>query len=1432
MFIRAASRRHQRRQRLLAANSFAQLNLPWLAPAWLDTQVRQTATNTHTSSNTQSAPHSRRRKPSTSQPRTAQNRQLTTDQYAPNVSKPAALPPGYTNTFRQFVKDRNAPFDFSQYREAVPVSSLRPYEDPVVVNASLTVPEETIKVSLGLSGTAIELLQHLRTSLQVGRLNRAQAIIQRLGEKCASDSPEVVHAHTAYLEESLRRIALQGRGSEAQQMLKEMQRWFEMEIKSKDVFVDAKMLVVMIRAAIRALSGSQRDRTIRRYAEMGRSLGEDYDEVLQSEDYDDNEFTILGRVASDFFVDQDTVPQELAANESTTDGIKSVHRSDLLPQHDIPEVAPTQQKGEGLSAIKKTMQIFADGQDFEVPTTEEARREKAIEREHLLEQTSANVAIDRWRAADEELRKIGIHSAMQSKSTAGLMWQWQQALVPALEQELADCRKLLSNPGRGDDDRLHYGSYLELLPLDKLAASTIIFALTRFAAIRKVKEVVLDRGLKLGTLAMSLGVSIEQDVKVQTAVTDSKVSFRSSGGFKRTRAVKGPATGHKVSKQQAERNILLSRLEWPQTLKLKLGVMLVSKLIEAAKLPVTRPHPRTKELVTQLQPAFIHRWEYVRGRRIGTLGANQALMEKLQNEPTSVLTSKRMPMVVEPKPWTNWNEGGYLDYSNPVLRLAGSDTSGRDYFMAAHNKGDMKQVYAGLTALGSVPWKVHHGVFKTQVEAWNTGEAIANFAPLKPDLPLPEEPDRSASQKARMKWAADVKAIENKRAGLHSKRCFQNFQLEIARAMVNETLYFPHNLDFRGRAYPIPPYMNHMGADNVRGMLVFAESKELGETGLRWLKIHTATVAGHDKASLDERVAFTMEHLDDIFDSARDPLGGRRWWLQAEDAWQTLAACYELTEALNSPDPTKFKSSIPIQQDGTCNGLQHYAALGGDQIGAEQVNLEPGERPADVYTAVAEAVRAHVRKDAADGNPVAKKLDGNITRKVVKQPVMTNVYGVTYFGAHEQVRRQLEILFPDVSKYDEVNYQDMAKYIVDKIFTSLGTMFKGARAIQDWLGVCAERIATALSAEQIEEFAMRKPVEQLTRRKKVRRAELEVKDPNDPRQSDKTTSNGAAASDVRQIWSTRPMCRQTVVWTTPLRLPVLQPYREGNTEKSVDTKMQRITIHDPKAWHPVSKRKQLQAFPPNFIHSLDATHMMLSAMKCSEQGMRFASIHDSFWTHACDVDRMNVVLRDAFVAMHRDNIVGRLREEFQARYRGGMFLQGVLAHSPLGKKISGFRKARKLEIADGIKQDEMTELAMEVERRRLLESEDPKEVAAGKAMQTPGALVDDTTDPAAFELGIDIESQQLGRIPDGVEEWESTNSDADCVDQRDAANASAAASNPVEATEAAEHAALMKKSKYTQRRKLWVWMPLTFPEVPDKGSFDVEKLKLSTYFFH
>ena len=61
----------------------------------------------------------------------------------------------------------------------------------------------------------------------------------------------------------------------------------------------------------------------------------------------------------------------------------------------------------------------------------------------------------------------------------------------------------------------------------------------------------------------------------------------------------------------------------------------------------------------------------------------------------------------------------------------------------------------------------------------------------------------------------------------------------------------------------------------------------------------------------------------------------------------------------------------------------------------------------DVYTGVAQEVQSIAEQDAKDGMLEAQALLGNIDRKLVKQTVMTSVYGVTWVGAREQVQNRL-----------------------------------------------------------------------------------------------------------------------------------------------------------------------------------------------------------------------------------------------------------------------------------------------------------------------------------------------------------------------------------------------------------------------------------------
>ena len=226
----------------------------------------------------------------------------------------------------------------------------------------------------------------------------------------------------------------------------------------------------------------------------------------------------------------------------------------------------------------------------------------------------------------------------------------------------------------------------------------------------------------------------------------------------------------------------------------------------------------------------------------------------------------------------------------------------QSYLREASALGNLELVYAALDVLGSTPWVINREIFDVVLQVWNSGARLGKLPPAEFDEPEPVRPeDCESNPKARLVWLQRQKQYANDKANNHSDRCSVNYKIEIARTVrffhppsfiprafcsrslvqssrsqfLGDTFYQPHNVDFRGRAYPIPPHLNHIGDDLSRGLLKFGEFKPLGETGLRWLKIHNANLYGFDKGTFEERVQWVNEHLEEIYDSAERPLDVR-----------------------------------------------------------------------------------------------------------------------------------------------------------------------------------------------------------------------------------------------------------------------------------------------------------------------------------------------------------------------------------------------------------------------------------------------------------------------------------------------------------------------------------------------------------------------------
>lgn len=1405
MLVRAAGRKtplHATRSRV----SPELLYLPWLCPAYY--KLRQQQRRHVGIDSTRLGLPSRKRRNSNDGRSTPPRRLLATAVDAPlgeipfgNLNHAAPpVPPGA--------------FGSLDY-----LSDLRPFEysSPLTLGVALTSPPKRFRSSrLGVGGELSEMLSILRACLQVGRIERSGVILKRIATLEVVNDEQLLQLHNEYLQAAVYQISIKPSGAAMQSLHK----WFELEIRNKALPLTAETIAYMLKASLQTLPGDRRNRLVRRYMDIGKQkdLGLEVlsQSILSAEDL--NEIT---RISPDY--NSEGPIFNVSIQPFNPDDVEIQDQEAFSLEPTIPDVRPTQQKGLGLKSLKQVLSLFSPENSEDIDLKNRSIEEKRMIQAQL-EEDGVTAAVQRWREENAQLAKMGLDTSLQTKSFGARMWKWHIALSEALKEELA---KVAEAEGKdritgADIERCAYGPFLQILPIERLAAVTILSCMTA------LNSGGVDKGMTLSGAIMAIANNVEDECKLFEASDHNhakksyfgndkgsekhRVSASQLRKFARFRATRSPQTAPSPDDDTAES---LRQTSWAPAIKAKVGAFLMSALVETAKIPVALEHPETKKVVTQLQPALTHSHQYRLGKKIGMVVANSVIVKQLQREPVHSLLAKHLPMLVPPEPWTDFNKGGFISQPAKMMRIKLGDSDQRYYAEAAIGKGDMAQTFKGLDVLGKTSWRINQPVFDVMLKAWNSGEAIANIAAENPKFEVPPEPEASNDPLVRRRWIRAVKLIENAKSGLHSQRCFQNFQLEIARALRNQEFFFPHNIDFRGRAYPIPPYLNHMGADHCRGLLQFGRGRELGERGLKWLRVHLANVFGFDKASLKEREAFTDENIANIYDSASKPLDGSRWWLNAEDPWQCLAACMELKNALESPDATKFVSHLPIHQDGTCNGLQHYAALGGDVWGAQQVNLEPGDRPADVYSAVANLVKASIAADKEQGNRYAQILDGRITRKVVKQTVMTNVYGVTYVGAKDQVRKQLVAAYNDLPNDDVLNPGTLSAYIASKIFTSLSTMFRGAHDIQYWLGECASRITQCLTPEQLDRLEGGWPSAALG-----------------SRTSNKQTRSGARLEDPGEF-------RSSVVWTTPLHMPVVQPYRHMKS-KIVHTNMQLITLSEPHRSSPVSKRKQLQGFPPNFIHSLDATHMLLSALQCDEKGLTFAAVHDSFWTHASDVDSMNTILRDTFIRIHSENVIGRLAAEFSARYKDCMYLAKIRSGSAVYEKIKALRKARRGRSDKPVK---VAELLTERKRYRLLQSSDPAKVEEGKKMITPGSIFEEMAREEDLLPEEDLANIGIGEISERQSRLEA-NADSDFSDVANTEDGSNPLSNTFVADagrgEAAEEnqelddetesgalsgspegaattfeKRLFHKVPRTQR-DTWVWLPLTFPPIPQK----------------
>lgn len=606
-------------------------------------------------------------------------------------------------------------------------------------------------------------------------------------------------------------------------------------------------------------------------------------------------------------------------------------------------------------------------------------------------------------------------------------------------------------------------------------------------------------------------------------------------------------------------------LPWKQGDKLRLGMKLIELFIEATGLVEEALVSSAGKRATLMRPT----------------PETEEWLKKMHGR-CELLEPRFTPMVCPPNRWTTPIDGGYLTRENRTDFIGGVGAELRDDAFSI----EMRSVYDAVNSVQETRWRINRAVFDVLEECWKSGDVLGGLPSTDP-LPIPERPSNipkdmapesmdDATRERFENWRREAASAHDDNARLNSKRLAVISQLSMASDLRDEdAIYFPHNVDFRGRIYPLVTELSPQADDIGKSLLEFADGKPLGACGGYWLCVHIANLFGIDKCSFDERVAWTEAHHDDLMDSAFDPLDGNRFWTKADDPWCALAACFEY--AGMRIEGRNYVSHLPIAMDGSCSGLQHFSAMLKDKEGGREVNLLPSDEPSDVYTAVANAVEVCLNDPDLATNQLAQAWKGMVTRKIVKRPCMTFAYSVTSRGMRDQILDEMRKQANGGEYLPGWDNFEAANFIAPMVEQSIRDTVDRAAEAMDWLKDVARELINA----------------------------------------------GVPFN-----------------WFTPDGFPVQHRYMKTNGKRfNVWFKGSRLKVQLRVETEKPDLRKHTLGVAPNFVHSMDATHLRMVVNRMASEGITdaFAMIHDSFGVHACDIDELHYAIRDEFIRLYTEN---------------------------------------------------------------------------------------------------------------------------------------------------------------------------------------------------
>ena len=405
--------------------------------------------------------------------------------------------------------------------------------------------------------------------------------------------------------------------------------------------------------------------------------------------------------------------------------------------------------------------------------------------------------------------------------------------------------------------------------------------------------------------------------------------------------------------------------------------------------------------------------------------------------------------------------------------------------------------------------------------------------------------------------------------------------------------YIPLRADFRGRIYTDSYYLNFQGDDFSKAIIQFREGEPLTPIGRRYLDIFTANsynYEGINKNNYEERVKWTQENMEKIL--SLDPL----FIKGAEKKFTFTALCLLYKQLEENPS---YEVRLPILFDATCSGIQHLAGLLRDEELSREVNLQEqseSDSVADIYSKLALPINEEINRVGIEDYKYINLRYVKLPRSVLKKPIMTKTYSVTKYGILEQLREHFTKTKITLNGINIYNY-------------NVPSIIQGE--ITKITEVDLQKIAEILDNILFKKYPL-----------------IE-----------------AFYNYIKNISKIMNKADIPINWITPNGIEITQFYKKlkGKYKFKLQNKVAILKEYS----EDLDKNKQSNSIIPNFIHSLDASHLMNVIIKMNyKYNKPIITIHDCFGAHPNQIPNLQETVKVEFAELYsKEDFINKFHVE-------------------------------------------------------------------------------------------------------------------------------------------------------------------------------------------